>query len=88
MVLWSFGGPFNRAQQWAEEASLSNPVLVDEDSSLRWDYFIPNGDEAFAANPRHYVIGADGTFAFVQTSVAPEALEDAIRGALEEAAAE
>jgi len=46
----------------------------------------PTRDDAFAANPRHYVIGADGTFAFVQTSVSPEALEDAIRGALEDAA--
>lgn len=60
-------------------------MLVDEDNSLRSAYFIPNSDEVFAANPRHYVIGADGTFAFIQTTVEPAALEEAIRGALDAA---
>lgn len=66
---------------------MDNPVLVDEDNSLRSAYFIPNSDEVFAANPRHYVIGADGTFAFIQTSVEPGSLEAAIREALDAAAA-
>ena len=34
MALWSYEGPSMRAQEWADEASLSNPVLVDEDGVL------------------------------------------------------
>ena len=87
MSLWSYAGPEGGARAWAEASGIERPVLVDDDSSLRKDYFIPNGDGAFASNPRHYVIGADGRFAFIQTSVAPEALEEAIRAALEAASA-
>ncbi len=81
--MWAFAGPESRARDWADDAAITHPVLVDEDGSLRADYFIANGDGAFAANPRHYVIDADGRFVYVETTVQPEALEAAIRAALE-----
>ena len=82
--IWSYTGDLSRAQGWADELSLEDPILADDDGSLRRDYFIPNGDDAFAANPRHFIIDAEGTLTFVQTTVAPEALETAIRDALGE----
>ncbi len=83
--MWAYAGSEGGARTWAENVGLENPVLVDEDSDLRSAYFIPNSDEVFAANPRHYIIGADGRFTFIQTTVAPEALGEAIVEALEDA---
>lgn len=65
-----------------DEHALTTPVLVDSDSSLRQAYFLPNSDEVFAANPRHYVIDAQGNFAYISTTVSPGALQDAIEHAL------
>ena len=59
-------------------------MLVDDDASLRDDYFVPNGDEAYGANPRHFGIGADGGLVLVQTTVAPDGLGEAIEAALGE----
>jgi peroxiredoxin len=83
--LWSYGGPADRARTWTDEAGIDLPVLVDEDGSMRMDYFIPNGEDAFAANPRHYVIDTAGNFAYVQTSPNPGSLEDALDRALSQA---
>jgi len=84
VMLWSFGGPSSRARAWEEEAGIALPILVDEDDSMRRDYFIPNGEEAFAANPRHYVIGRDGRFVAVLTAPSPGALLEALSNALAE----
>ena len=84
VALWSFGGPLNRARSWEREASIGLPILVDEDDSMRRDYFIPNGEDAFAANPRHYVIGRDGRFVAVLTAPSPGSLIEALTTALAE----
>ncbi len=83
--VWSYGGPAGRARTWRDEVGIDLPVLADDDSSMRRDYFIPNGDDAFAANPRHYVIDANGDLAYVQTAPNPGSLEDAIRRSLDAA---
>ena len=85
VALWSYAGSAGRARGWVDEAGIRLPVLADEDTSMRRSWFIPNGEDAFAANPRHYVVGADGTFAYVQTTVNPAGTEEAIRRALEAA---
>ncbi len=86
--LWSYGGPRGPARAWVEEVDIDLPVLADEDSSMRRDYFIPNGEEAFAANPRNYVIDHNGNLAYIQTAPNPGSLEEAIRRALDAARAE
>ena len=83
--VWSYGGPAGRARTWRDEVDIDLPVLADDDSSMRRDYFIPNGEDAFAANPRHYVIDANGDLAYVQTSPNPGSLEAAILRALDAA---
>ena len=85
VALWSYAGSAGRARGWVDEAGIRLPVLADEDTSMRRSWFIPNGEDAFAANPRHYVVGADGTFAYVQTTVNPAGTAEAIRRALEAA---
>ena len=57
-------------------------MLVDSDSSMRQDYFLPNNHEIFAANPRHYVIDAEGNLAYISTNVSPGSLQQAIEDAL------
>lgn len=84
VALWSFGGPTNRARDWQRDAGIALPILVDEDDSMRRDYFIENGEDAFAANPRHYVIGRDGRFVAVLTAPSPAALLEAVEAALSE----
>jgi len=84
VMLWSFGGPTGRARDWQREAGIALPILVDEDDSMRRDYFIENGEDAFAANPRHYVIGRDGRFVAVLTAPSPGALREALDTALAE----
>lgn len=71
MQLWSFAGSEQRAAAWADEYRLSSTILVDVDQSLRSAYFVPNGQDAYAANPRHYVIDADGNLAYVSTTPNP-----------------
>lgn len=66
-----------------EEHDLATTVLVDSDSSMRQAYFMPNSTEVFAANPRHYVIDAEGNLAYVSTNVSPGSLQAAIEAALE-----
>ena len=85
VALWSYAGSAGRARGRVDEAGIRLPVLADEDTSMRRSWFIPNGEDAFAANPRHYVVGADGTFAYVQTTVNPAGTAEAIRRALEAA---
>lgn len=72
--LWSFTGNGGGAEGWKEEFELAAPVLVDQDSSLRQAYFVPNGGDAFAMNPRHYIIDAEGTLVYMgfNAGVAPE----------------
>lgn len=82
VALWSYGGPEGRARTWVDEAGIALPVLADDDQSMRRDYFIPNGEDAFAANPRHYVIGRDGRFVAVLTAPSPGALREALQAAL------
>lgn len=67
-----------------EEHDLQTGVLVDSDSSMRQDYFLPNSSEVFAANPRHYIVDAEGNLAYISTSVSPGALQAAIEEALAE----
>lgn len=80
--LWAYDGQEARARTWSDEYGIPDPVLTDGDRSLRQDYFVPNGDGAFAANPRHYVIDREGRLVFLSTTVAPgdlvQALEDAL----------
>lgn len=80
--LWAFDGQESRARSWADEYGILDPVLADGDRSLRQDYFVPNGDGAFAANPRHYVIDREGRLVFLSTTVAPGDLLAAIEDAL------
>ena len=84
VALWSFGGPADGGRRWRSEAGIELPILADEDDSMRADYFIPNGEDAFAANPRHYVIGRDGRFVAVLTAPSPGALVEALDIALAE----
>lgn len=84
VALWSFGGPQARGREWRQEAGIDLPILADEDDSMRRDYFIPNGEDAFAANPRHYVIGRDGRLVAVLTAPSPSALRAALTTALAE----
>jgi peroxiredoxin len=80
--LWAYDGQESRARGWAEEYGIADPVLTDGDRSLRQDYFVPNGDGAFAANPRHYLIDRQGRLVFLSTTVAPGDLLTAIEDAL------
>ena len=82
--LWAYDGPASRARGWAEQYDIAEPVLADGDRSMRQDYFVPNGDGAFAANPRHYVIDRQGRLVFLSTTVAPGDLMDVIETALGE----
>ena len=82
--LWAYDGPASRARGWAEQYDIAEPVLADGDRSMRQDYFVPNGDGAFAANPRHYVIDRQGRLVFLSTTVAPGDLMDVIETALAE----
>lgn len=72
--LWSFTGNGGGAERWKKEFALAAPVLVDQDGSLRQAYFVPNGDNAFAMNPRHYIIDAEGTLVYMgfNAGVEPE----------------
>lgn len=81
-MLWGFQGSATEAAGFVEEYRLEHTTLADEDRSLYANYYITeDGGDAFALYPRHYVIDADGRFAYVSTQVQPEALLAAIEGA-------
>ena len=70
--LWSFTGQAGRAEQFKEGYEVDSPMLVDNDSSLRQAYFVPNGPGAFASNPRHYIIDAEGNLVYMGFQNDPE----------------
>ena len=57
-------------------------MLVDDDGSLRQALFVPNGEGAFAANPRHYIIDSDGVLVYASTTVDPGAEHEVLEGLL------
>jgi len=68
---------------WAAEYDIADPVLVDSDSSVRQDYFVANpSSDAYASNPRHFVIDREGAFSYIGLNVSPEAMIDALEAAL------
>lgn len=80
--LWVFRGPASRAELWAEQWGIADPVLADEDGSVTMAYFLGSGAEGYAVNPRHYVISRAGLLAYVSTQVAPGSLVEAIEAEL------
>ncbi|MCB9765045.1 MAG: redoxin domain-containing protein [Alphaproteobacteria bacterium] len=82
-TLWSFFGPEHRAEAWIDQYGLTFPVLVDEDGSLYDAWFVGQADgDAWAGNPRHYVIDREGILVYASTSPSPEALVDALEATL------
>ncbi len=82
--LWVYRGQASQASGWAALWGIADPVLCDEDGSVNNAYFIGSGEEGFAMNPRHYVIGRNGALVYVSTQVAPGDLVAAIEAALAE----
>ena len=82
-ILWAYQGSSGGAQAWQDELGLTHTVLIDSDRSLKSDYFIANGPDVFASNPRHFVIDRSGVLAHIATTVSPTELEAAIRAALD-----
>ena len=67
--VYTEGASAERPEEWREEAEISGAVLVDSNQSVRSDYFIENGGDAFARNPRHFVIDQDGKLVFIATNL-------------------
>lgn len=67
--VYTEGAAAERPEEWREEAEISGAVLVDGNQNVRFDYFIENGGEAFARNPRHFVIDQEGNIAFIATNL-------------------
>lgn len=69
--LWAYTGGVSedRPVEWAQEAAIEGTVLYDQDSSLRQSYWVENGEDTFARNPRHFIIDADGNIAFSATNM-------------------
>ena len=82
--IWAFIGPDERARAWQEDKGIADPLLVDADGSMGWDWFIGHEDGAFANYPRHFVIDREGVLTYVGTTSSPEALRAAIEAALAE----
>ena len=58
-------------------------MLVDSDNSVRMSYFVANPtSDAYASNPRHFIVDREGNFAYVGLNVAPEELIAALEAAL------
>ncbi len=67
--VYTEGASAERPEEWREEAEITGAVLVDSNQSVRSDYFIENGEDAFARNPRHFVIDQEGNIAFIATNL-------------------
>lgn len=83
--LWAYSGDENKAQAWTASQGILVPVLLDHDSSIRSDYFVPNQTDSstFAANPRHYLIDRDGVLVYASTTVSPADEDVVIQAALD-----
>ncbi len=67
--VYTEGASAERPEEWREEAEIAGAVLVDANQNVRFDYFIENGGDAFARNPRHFVIDQEGKIAFIATNL-------------------
>jgi peroxiredoxin len=64
---------------------VADPVLADDDHSVQDAYFVPEGTgDAFAQNPRNYVIDRDGNLVYTSAQVTPGDMLEAIHEALDE----
>jgi peroxiredoxin len=69
--LWAYTGGVSedRPVEWSQEAGILGTVLYDQDSTLRQSYWVENGEDTFARNPRHFIIDADGNIAYTATNM-------------------
>ncbi|GEM_PF-2326822 len=82
--LWAYEGEETRAWAWKEDKGLADPLLVDPDQSLTFDWFIGHEDGAYSSYPRHFVVDREGVVAYVGITPSPDALREAIEQALAE----
>ncbi|MED5371675.1 MAG: redoxin domain-containing protein [Myxococcota bacterium] len=81
--VYTEGVGVDRPREWAQEADIQGTVLHDADSSVRREWFVENGEDAFARNPRHFVVAPDGTLAWIGTSMDLESEAAVIQGLLD-----
>lgn len=81
--VWVYaGGDAGGALSWREEQRIVTDVLLDNDSSIWSTWFMPEPEDAFARNPRHFVIDRDGLLVFAGNNLDADSEDAAIAAAL------
>ncbi|HJN76963.1 MAG TPA: hypothetical protein QGF58_23765 [Myxococcota bacterium] len=82
--LWAYGaGSDSSGARWRDDHAIEAPILIDTDSSIRQAYFMGDGmGDAFAMNPRHFVIDRDGLLRYAGANLDPDEEDAVIAAAL------
>ncbi|MCP4915515.1 MAG: redoxin family protein [Proteobacteria bacterium] len=79
--VWS-GFDESGARGWAEEHDIDTTVLLDGDGSVHQAYFMAEPEDAFARNPRHFIIDREGRLVYAGDNLDPDREDAALTAAL------
>ena len=83
--VWVWAGwDEGQARLWAEQNGVVTNVLLDGDFSVFQSYFMAEPQDAWARNPRHFVIDKDGVLVFAGDTLDAQAEDAVIQQALDD----